>query len=165
MKEKNFIRSLIGPSIKEDDCYDAWIFFSSHCANGSYQIKGIYFDQYYSPVTHADSFIINISIADIHRLSAGILDASDAFQNKNVPIHERVYVSPPPYYIDWFEKSYPNVLLNRYESPFCLQCMNVIQGKNQLDDNGIHSLMQWLQLLYIRKSKLIMPYTSRYYLM
>ena len=81
-------------------------------------------------MAHADSFIINISIAYIHRLTARILDVSNAFQNKNVPIHERVCVGTPPYYIYWFEISYPNVPLNQYDGPFCLQCMNGIQGKN-----------------------------------
>ena len=64
----------------------------------------------------------------MHRLTAGILYVSNAFQNTNFPIHEIVRVSPPPYYLDWFERTYPNVPLNRYDDPFCLQCMNVIQG-------------------------------------
>ena len=42
-KGKKFLRSLIAPSIKEGDCYDAWKFVARHCANGSYQIKGIAF--------------------------------------------------------------------------------------------------------------------------
>ena len=65
----------------------------------------------------------------MHRLTTMVLDVSDAFQNKNVPIHERLYVSPPPYYLDRFEISYPNVPLNRDDSPFFPQCINVIQGK------------------------------------
>ena len=81
-------------------------------------------------MAHADSFRINISIAYIHRLTASILDVSNAFQNTNVPIHEIVCVSPPPYYLDWFERYYPNVPLNRYDGPFCLQCMNGIKGTN-----------------------------------
>ena len=48
----------------------------------------------------------------MHRLTARILDVSNAYQNENVPIHERSCVSPPPYYLDWFEISYPNVPLN-----------------------------------------------------
>ena len=92
------LQSLIAPSIKEGDCYDACKFVARHCANGSSQIKGIDFDQSYSPVAHADSFRINIAIASIHRINARILDVSNEFQNKNVPIHERVCVSPPPYY-------------------------------------------------------------------
>ena len=79
-------------------------------------------------MAHADSFRINIAIAYMHRLTARILDVINAFQNTNVPIHERVCVSPPPYYLDWFERSYPNVPLNRDDGPFCRQCMNGIQG-------------------------------------
>ena len=64
----------------------------------------------------------------MHRLTARILDGSNAFQNTNVPIHERVCVKSPPYYLDWFEISYPNSAINRVGGPFCLQCMNGIQG-------------------------------------
>ena len=64
----------------------------------------------------------------MHRLTASILDVSNSFQNTNFPIHERVFVSPPPYYLDWFERSYPNVPINRGYGPFFLQYMNGIQG-------------------------------------
>ena len=65
----------------------------------------------------------------MHRLTARILNVSNAFKNTNFPIHERVCVSPPPYYIDWFERYYPNFTLNQYDGSFYIQCMNVIQGK------------------------------------
>ena len=110
------------------DRSDAWKNFARHCANGSSQIKGIYFDQSYSPVAHADSFRINIAIASMHRLTASILDVSNALQSTDVPIHEKVCFNPPPQYIDQFERSYPNVTINRDDDPFCLQCMNGIQG-------------------------------------
>ena len=77
---------------------------------------------------HSELFRINIAIAAMHRLTYRILDVSDEFKNTNVPIHERVCVSPPPYYIDWFDRYYPNVSLNQYEGTFFLQCMNGIQG-------------------------------------
>ena len=48
----------------------------------------------------------------MHILTDIVLDVSNVFQNKNVPIQERVCVSPPHYYLDWFERSYPNVALN-----------------------------------------------------
>ena len=76
----------------------------------------------------------------MHRLTARILDVSNAFQNTNVPIHERVCVSPPPYYLNWFEISYPNVPLNQGDGPFYLQCMNGIQGTKT-------SGRQWNRLL------------------
>ena len=86
-------------------------------------------DRSYSPVAHADSFIINIAVTVMQRLTVSILDVSNVFQNKNVPIHERVCVIPPPYQLDCFERSNPNVPLNLYAGPFCLQCINGIQGK------------------------------------
>ena len=79
----------------------------------------------------------------MHILTARILDVSNKFQNTNFPIHERVFVSPPTYYLDWFERYYPNVSLNRDYGPFCLQYMNGMNGKRHLSDNGIDSLMQW----------------------
>ena len=94
-------------------------------------------------MAHADSFRINISIVYMHRLTSRILDFINSFQSTNVPSHGIVCVSPPPYYLDWFEISYLNVPINRDDGPFCLQCMNDIQGTNQLYDNGIDSLMQW----------------------
>ena len=93
-------------------------------------------------MAHAASFRLNVDFASIHRLNARILDVSNAFQNTNVPIHEIICVSPLSYYLNWFERYYPNVPLNRDDGPFCLQCMNGIQGKIQLEENGIDSLMQ-----------------------
>ena len=57
-----------------------------------------------------------------------ILDVSNAFQNTIFPIHERFCVIPPPYYLDCFEISYPNVPLNRDDGSFFPQYMNIIQG-------------------------------------
>ena len=125
-KGTKFLCSLIAPSIKEGGCSDAWNFFARHCANRNSQIKVIYFYKYYIPVAHTGSLRINIAIVDIHILTASILYLSNAFQNKNDPIYERVCVIPPPYYIYWFEIYYPNVSLNRYGGTFCLQCMNVV---------------------------------------
>ena len=89
---------------------------------------------------HADSYIINISIAAIHRLTSSILDIKNAFQNTNVVIHEIFCVIPPTYYLDWFQTSYPNVTLNRDYGPFFLQCINGIQVTQQ-------DVRQWNRLL------------------
>ena len=76
----------------------------------------------------SDSFIINISISAIYRLTARILDVSNSFQNKKFPIHEILYVSPPPYYLDCFKIYYPNIPFNLYDGTFFPRCKNVIQG-------------------------------------
>ena len=81
---KKVLRSLIASSL-EGGSSDAWKFFASHCENGSSQIQGIDFDKSYSPVAHYDSFRINITIVDMHRLTAMILNVSNAYHNENVP--------------------------------------------------------------------------------
>ena len=98
-------------------------------------------------MAHYDYFRINISIADMHRLAARILDVINAFQNFENPIYERVCVGPPPYYLDWFGNFYPNIPLNRDEDNVFLWCMNGIQGGGWggSDNNVINFLMQWLQ--------------------
>ena len=100
----NVLCSLTDTIMKEGNFSDAWNVFACHCANGSYQIQGVDFDKYYSPVEHTDSFRINISIVDIHRITASILDVSNTFHNTNVTIHEKVCVITPPYYMDRFKK-------------------------------------------------------------
>ena len=55
------------------------------------------------------------------------MDVSNAFQNKNVPIHELFCVVPPPYYLYCFFKPYLNVTLNSCDGTLCIQCMNGIQ--------------------------------------
>ena len=111
-KGKKVLHSLIAPSIKEGDCYDAWKCVSRHCSNGISHIKVIDFDQSYSPVAHDDSFKINIAITAMHRLTDSVLDVSDTYHNTNFHIHGIVCVILPPYYLYWFEISYPNVPLN-----------------------------------------------------
>ena len=66
----------------------------------------------------------------MHRLTVRILGESNALHNTNTLINEIVCVSPPPYYLDFFEKYYLNVPLNWYDGPFFLQCINGIQRTN-----------------------------------
>ena len=95
---KKVLRLLISKSIKEGNCCYAWIFVVYHCVNGSSQVQGIDFDHYYSPVAHAESFRINISVEAMHRFIGRVVYVSNSFHNTNVPVHGRVCVIPPPYY-------------------------------------------------------------------
>ena len=113
--------------MNNSDCSDAWKFVACHCENDSYQIKGIDYDKYYSTVAHPIPLRTNIAIMDMHRLTARILDVSNALHNTDVTIYERVCISLPTYYLDRFETFYPNVTINGDDSPFCLQYMIGIQ--------------------------------------
>ena len=76
----------------------------------------------------------------MHRLTAMILGVSNVFQNKNVTIHKIVCVSSPPYYLDWFEISCPNVPINQDGGTFFIQCMNLMRGTKP-------AIRQWNVLL------------------
>ena len=91
---------------------------------GFIRFKVLIFYQSYSPVSHYDSFRFNIGTTAMHRLNMSSLDEINEFRNTNVPIHEIVCVSPPSYYLYWFEKCYPNAPLNQDDGPFCIQLVN-----------------------------------------
>ena len=112
-------------------------------------------------MAHADLFRINIAIVDMHKLNARILDGSNAFQNTNFTIHERIFFSPPPYYIDWFERYYPNVSLNRDYGPFYLQCMNLVQGTKPDGRQCNRLLDSVVTIIKYKKSKFIMISISK----
>ena len=160
-EETKVLCSLIALSIKEGDFSDACKFVSCHFTNGSSRIKSINIYQSYSPVAYAESFRINIAITDIHRLATRILGVSNAFHNTNVPIHERVCVSPPTYYLDWFEIFYHNVPINLDDGPFFLQCMNGVQGTKPSGQQWNRPLDSVFAILNIRRAQLIMIYTSK----
>ena len=103
-------------------------------------------------MVHADSFRINISIEYMHRLTAIILDVSNVSQNTNVPINERVCVSPPPYYLDFFERYYPNVPLNRYDGPFLSSVWMEFKEQRQLKKKRNRLLDAVVTIIKYKKS-------------
>ena len=89
-------------------------------------------------MAHTESFIFNIAIADMRRLTSSTLNVSNIGQNTNVPIHEIVCVSSPSYFLDWFEISYPNVPLNIDEVTF-LYSMHELNSGNKINQTTMKS--------------------------
>ena len=116
-------------------------------------------------MAHAGSFRINISIASMHRLTDSILDVSNIFQHINIPVNEIICVSPQAYYLGWSERYYPNVPLNIYYGPLCLQFMNLIQGRKPVERQWNILLGAVVTILKNKKLQLITIYTSNSYLM
>ena len=61
-------------------------------------------------------------------------------------------------------KTYPNVPLNQYEVPFCLQCMNGIQVVKPAGQKCNPLLDAVVTILKYKKAELIMSDKSRSYL-
>ncbi len=72
-----------------------------------------------------------------------VLDISNAFQNSVIfDPEERVYLSLPPFYLDWFHRQWPDYKLPSLDpSKLALQCLKSIQGTC---DAG----HRWYHLLY-----------------
>ena len=114
-------------------------------------------------MAYSDSFRINIAIADTHCLTSRILDVSNSFHDINVPNNKRVCVNTTPCYLDWMERSYPNVPLNLYECPIFLQGMNEIQVTKQ-SRQQCNRFLDAVVMIIKKKAHLIIPYTKRSYL-
>eukprot|EP00978_Attheya_sp_CCMP212_P041486 scaffold238472_cov35-Attheya_sp.AAC.1 len=94
--------------------------------------KGFDFVESYAPVTTACSIRITIALASGHNMTlVAIADVKNAFQNTMIPVAERVHVTLPPYYLQWFKRKYPKVQITPLEEDgdkYCLQSVNAIQG-------------------------------------
>jgi hypothetical protein len=83
-----------------------------------------------------------LNLAASEKLLISILDISNAFQNSIIfDASERVYISLPPLYLDWFRQQWPDYDLPSLKiKELVLQCIKCIQGTR---DAG----QRWYELL------------------
>jgi len=77
-----------------------------------------------------DSLLLLLNLAASEGLLISFMDISNAFQNSIIlSATERVYLSLPPLYLDWFCQQWPD-----YDPPslnvkdLVIQCLKCIQG-------------------------------------
>ena len=108
------------------------------CANGSKQQKGIDFDFSWSPVIGAKAFRMTLSWAAVKRLTLAIMDVVNCFQSTLIPEEERIVVTLPSFYMDWFKKEYPEYKLE--DSPaMYYKLRKAFKETSTLGANGIFS--------------------------
>jgi len=100
------------------------------------------FSDSYSPVASIDSIQLLLNLAAASGLIISILDISNAFQNSIIfDASERVYLSLPPLYLDWFRQQWPDYNLPSLNvKDLVIQCLKSIQGTK---DAG----QRWYKLL------------------
>ena len=99
------------------------------CANGSKQVKGIDFGYSWSPVMGASALRMTLLYAAVERLCLAILDIENCFQNTLVEPEDRVVVTLPNFYMEWFRQEYPDYVID--ESPsgkYVVQSQRGLQG-------------------------------------
>jgi hypothetical protein len=116
--------------------------YARTCADGSTQRQNVDFINSYSPVASINSLCILLNLAASEGLLISILDISNAFQNGIIfNLTERVFISLPPLYLDWFHQTWPDYKLPSYSAKeLVLQCLKCIQGTR---DAG----QRWYKLL------------------
>jgi hypothetical protein len=139
---KSILRPRIACHVKDTSIPYQYDLSARTCADGSTQRENIDFTNSYSPVASIDSIRLLMNLAAASGLLISILDISNAFQNSIIfDASERVYLSLPPLYLDWFHMQWPDYHLPSLNiKDLVIQCLKCIQGTK---DAG----QQWYKLL------------------
>ena len=79
------------------------------CANGALQELSL--ETLYSPVYLANSLHITIVLAAAFNLSLLLIDVVNTYQNTILMLEQMSYIYSLPFYIEWFHRRFPKVLL------------------------------------------------------
>jgi hypothetical protein len=125
-KGKKIHRTVISTKVKRKG-ENLFQLVARMCADGSKQEQGIDFEYSYSPTTGAACLKIVLSIAAAYGFTVSIIDIVNCFQSTIIPEEEeRLVISCPPKYLDWFKHRYPRVKLNHSKSGrYVLQLLKV----------------------------------------
>jgi len=139
---KTILRPRVVCKVKDTSLPNQYDLYARTCADGSTQRENIDFQDSYSPVASIDSLRLLLNLAATENLLISILDISNAFQNSIIfDATERVYLSLPPLYLEWFRQHWPDYDLPSITTKdLVLQCLKCIQGTR---DAG----QRWYKLL------------------
>ncbi len=138
---KTILRPRIACKVKDTSIPNQYDLYARTCADGSTQREHIDFTDSYSPVASIDSLRLLLNLAASEGLLISIMDISNAFQNSIIfDATERVYLSLPPLYLDWFRQQWPNYDLPslNVKAPLILVKINlfsiIFKAESDLDD-------------------------------
>jgi hypothetical protein len=146
---KSILRPRIACRVKDTSIPHQYDLSARTCADGSTQRENIDFTDSYSPVASIDSIRLLLNLAAASGLLISILDISNAFQNSIIfDASERVYLSLPPLYLDWFRMQWPDYHLPSLNiKDLVIQCLKCIQGTKDAGQRWYKLLMGCLLAL------------------
>jgi hypothetical protein len=141
-QNKSILRPRVACKVKDTSIPHQYDLYARTCVDGSTQKEIIDYTDSYSPVGSIDSIRILLSIAAYSGLLISIMDISNAVQNSIIfDATERVFISLPPLYLDWFRHQWPDYTLPSLNvKDLVIQCLKSIQGTK---DAG----QRWYKLL------------------
>jgi hypothetical protein len=115
---------------------------SRTCANGSKQREGVDFKLSHSPAGIINSIRLIVALAASLGMQLFVLDAANAFQNSYIfDPTERVYLTLPTFYVEWFVSKWPDfVLPSHNQKDLVVQCLKSLQNTK---DAGL----RWYRLI------------------
>jgi hypothetical protein len=139
---QQILRPRVSFRVKDTDIADNYELQGRTCADGSKQQQYIDFNESYAPVGSIDSIRAIICYAAATSLVLNVMDISNAFQTSIIfDPSERVYLSLPPKFLDWFMSKWLDYQLPTTDpTKFVIQCLKSIQGTK---DAGL----RWYRLL------------------
>ena len=133
-KDMKVYKSIVAARVK-DKGENIYKLEARHCMNGATMEKGKDFDFSYSPTVSAPALRMMIANAASNNRILGVLDVVNCFQNTATPIESRVFVTIPPYYIEWYNSRFPEAPLEDDGSGYVLQTINGMQGGKETGRN------------------------------
>ena len=113
-------------------------FNSRHWANGNNQVKGVDFENSYSPTASASSVQTTFAFAAINCLILALLDVVNCFQSTLVPNSKGIDVQAPPPFMKWHKLRYPEHKVAQSESgKYTIQILVVCRVIGKLVVSGI----------------------------
>ena len=120
-------QSVMACQIKEKG-KDLYEFATRHCLNGSPMEKGKDFDFSCSPTISHPALRMALAVTAATGRHCKIIDVKNCFQCDAIEPHERLFITTPPCYIEWFKMRYPNIKIPEADK-YVLQTLNGMQGR------------------------------------
>ena len=127
---KSLLRSRVACRVKDTSLPNQYDLYARCCADGSTMKEYIDFTDSYSPVAGIDSIRILLNLSAASGLTVRVLDISNAFQNAIIfDATERVHISLPPFYLEWFRAIWPDYILpSDNAKDLVIPCLKSLQG-------------------------------------
>jgi len=140
------LNSVLATKIKQIGL-DLWELCVRHCADGSKQKRGEDFDYSFSPTACAGSVKGSISLSALNRLELALLDVENCFQTMLVPIEQRIVMSAPMFWLEWFQSRYPSCKIDPSSNgKYYVQAFNGVQGMKSIG-------RIWYKFMYVMLTK------------
>lgn len=124
------------------------------CVNGSKQEPHVDYVPDLAPTVGHSSLRFCLAIAAYKGLKACFGDFSNAFQHTPRPLKaDPVYITPPPYFIEWFKQKYPNVKL-KGEKPYVIEVLTFLNGFRDAGSEFYKMMKQYFKKAGLKASQI-----------